>query len=59
VHRAAVEDRRVNLCDLHSCGFQDRNIVDIRKKVRLSFSDVPICPALPMWARTPSSLEIL
>ncbi len=43
---AAVVDRRVNLETFTPQKFQDRSIVEARKKVHLSFPDVPIWPGL-------------
>ena len=43
---AAVVDREVNLETFTGSKFQDRNIIETRKKVRLSFPDVPIWPGL-------------
>lgn len=43
---AAVVDRRVSLETFTPAKFQDRDIVETRKKVRLSFPDVPIWPGL-------------
>jgi 2-methylcitrate dehydratase PrpD len=43
---AAVVDRQVTLETFTDRKFEDRNIVDARKKVHLSFPDVPIWPGL-------------
>jgi 2-methylcitrate dehydratase PrpD len=43
---AAVVDRQVNLDTFTAHKFEDRNIVETRKKVHLSFPDVPIWPGL-------------
>ena len=43
---AAVVDHQVTLDTFTSRKFEDRNIVETRKKVRLSFPDVPIWPGL-------------
>jgi 2-methylcitrate dehydratase PrpD len=43
---AAVVDDQVNLDTFTSHKFEDRNIIETRKKVRLSFPDVPIWPGL-------------
>jgi 2-methylcitrate dehydratase PrpD len=43
---AAVVDRQVTLDTFTPRKFEDRNIVESRKKVRLSFPDVPIWPGL-------------
>ena len=43
---AAVVDHQVTLDTFTSHKFEDRNIVETRKKVRLSFPDVPIWPGL-------------
>ena len=43
---AAVVDRRVTLDTFSSDKMEDRGIVEARKKVRLSFPDVPIWPGL-------------
>jgi 2-methylcitrate dehydratase len=43
---AAVVDREVTLDTFTPHKFKDRNIVDARKKVHLSFPDVPIWPGL-------------
>jgi 2-methylcitrate dehydratase PrpD len=43
---AAVVDRRVNLETFTPAKFRDRNIIETRKRVRLSFPDVPIWPGL-------------
>ena len=43
---AAVVDRQVTLETFTSHKFEDRNIVETRKKVHLSFPDVPIWPGL-------------
>ena len=43
---AAVVDREVNLETFTDRKFEDRNIVEARKKVHLSFPDVPIWPGL-------------
>ena len=43
---AAVMDRQVTLETFTDRKFQDPNIVEARKKVRLSFPDVPIWPGL-------------
>jgi len=43
---AAVVDRQVTLETFTDHKFEDRNIVEARKKVHLSFPDVPIWPGL-------------
>jgi 2-methylcitrate dehydratase len=43
---AAVVDRQVTLETFTSHKFEDRNLVETRKKVHLSFPDVPIWPGL-------------
>jgi 2-methylcitrate dehydratase PrpD len=43
---AAVVDRQVTLDTFTAHKMEDRNIVEARKKVRLSFPDVPIWPGL-------------
>jgi 2-methylcitrate dehydratase PrpD len=43
---AAVVDQQVTLETFTPSKFTDRNIVDMRKKVHLSFPDVPIWPGL-------------
>ena len=43
---AALVDRRVNLESFTSEKFQDRTIIETRRKIRLSFPDVPIWPGL-------------
>src|ERR1041384_5009031 len=43
---AAVVDKQVNLETFTDQKFEDRGIVEARKKVRLSFPDVPIWPGL-------------
>ena len=43
---AAVVDRQVTLETFTDRKFKDRNIVETRKKVHLSFPDVPIWPGL-------------
>lgn len=43
---AAVVDRQVTLETFTDRKFEDRNIVETRKKVHLSFPDVPIWPGL-------------
>ena len=43
---AAVVDREVNLETFTARKFEDRDIVEARKKVHLSFPDVPIWPGL-------------
>jgi 2-methylcitrate dehydratase PrpD len=43
---AAVVDHQVNLDTFTAHKFEDRNTVETRKKVRLSFPDVPIWPGL-------------
>jgi 2-methylcitrate dehydratase PrpD len=43
---AAVVDQQVTLDTFTAHKFADRNIVETRKKVRLSFPDVPIWPGL-------------
>jgi 2-methylcitrate dehydratase PrpD len=43
---AALVDHRVNLETFTSHKFEDPNMIETRKKVRLSFPDVPIWPGL-------------
>src|SRR5205807_167387 len=43
---AAVVDHEVTLATFTAHKFEDRNIVETRKKVHLSFPDVPIWPGL-------------
>ena len=43
---AAVVDKQVTLDTFTSNKFEDRNIIETRKKVHLSFPDVPIWPGL-------------
>jgi len=43
---AAVVDHKVTLATFTPHKFEDRNIVETRKKVHLSFPDVPIWPGL-------------
>ena len=43
---AAVVDHQVTLATFTDHKFEDRNIVEARKKVHLSFPDVPIWPGL-------------